>query len=225
MKMKNLPLSERPYEKFFQMGAASMSDAELLAIIIKSGTKDCSALSVAQQILTGKNGNLLNLYELPLEELLQYPGIGTIKGIQLKAVAELSRRMAGQTYRQRIAMNSPKSIADYFMESMRHAKREKVVGAFFDIKGKLVDAVTFSTGSSSFAFFPKQEILKKALLLNCSQFVVLHNHPSGDPNPSEDDINTTRRLQSAANCLDLTLIDHMIIGDRTYFSFFENDLL
>ena len=117
--IKNLPASERPYEKFLSLGASGLSDADLLAIIIKTGTRDKTVIDIAQDILSGRHGNLLNLYEMSYEELLSIPGIGQIKAIQLKAIAELSLRIAKTKKVQSIRMNNPQTIADYYMEQMR----------------------------------------------------------------------------------------------------------
>ncbi len=225
MKMKNLPVSERPYEKFLERGAERMSDAELLAVIIKTGTQKESALDVARNILSTRNGNLMNLYSIPYEELIQIPGIGKVKGMQLKAIAELSKRMVCQKYSNQLFMDSSQSIADYYMEQMRHSNTEFVIAAYFDTKGRFLQDAVFASGSTDFAFFPRQEILKKSMLSGGKNIVVLHNHPSGDPNPSADDIHTTKRLQEEAEILDLVLVDHIIIGDRQFYSFYENQLI
>ncbi|MBE5891288.1 MAG: DNA repair protein RadC [Lachnospiraceae bacterium] len=225
MKMKNLPVSERPYEKFFERGVSSMSDAELLAVIIKTGTKNESALDIARNILSSHNGNLMNLYSIPYEELIRISGIGKIKGMQLKAIAELSKRMASQNYSTRMFMESSQTIADYYMEQMRHSQTEFVIAAYFDTKGRFLQDDIFSSGATDFAFFPRQEILKKAMLSGGKNIVVLHNHPSGDPSPSEDDIRTTNRLKQEAYLLDLVLVDHIIIGDQQFYSFYENQLI
>ena len=120
--IKNLPASERPYEKFLSGGAAGLSDADLLAIIIKTGTKDLSSVDIAHEILSHKQGNLLNLYEMSYEELLRIPGIGQVKAIQLKAIAELSLRISKTTRIESLRMNTPSTIADYYMEQMSHLR-------------------------------------------------------------------------------------------------------
>lgn len=132
--LKNLPESERPYERFRALGAESLSDAELLAIILKTGTKDMTSLELARSLLSSCQGNLLNLYELTYEDLLEQKGIGPVKAIQLKAVAELSRRIARTNRGYQLQMNNPKTIADYFMEDMRHHRVEVFKGCFFRCK-------------------------------------------------------------------------------------------
>ena len=136
--MKNLPESERPYERFQILGAEALSDAELLAIILKTGTKDYTALDLARDLLSECQGNLLNLYEIGYEQLLERRGIGPVKATQLKAIAELSKRIARTGRGYHLSMNCPSSIADYYMEELRHRREEAFMAAFFDSKCKFL---------------------------------------------------------------------------------------
>ena len=177
--IKNLPASERPYEKFLSLGASGLSDADLLAIIIKTGTRDKTVIDIAQDILSGRHGNLLNLYEISYEELLSIPGIGQIKAIQLKAIAELSLRIAKTKKVQSIRMNNPQTIADYYMEQMRHLTNEVVICAYFDVKSRFLGDKFISKGSLSSSVVDIGSIIRTALDKNASKLVLLHNHPSG----------------------------------------------
>lgn len=223
--VKNLPESERPYERFRNLGPKALSDAELLAIILKTGTRNLTSMELARELLSRCQGNLLNLYELSYEQLLEIRGIGTVKAIQLKAVAELSRRIARTDRGYRLSLGSPASIADYYMEEMRHRRKEAFVGAFFDAKCKFLGDSVISTGSVSQAFVSPMELFRKALMRSAVMIVILHNHPSGDPAPSEEDIQLTRRVEKGAQLLGLTLADHIVIGDNRYYSFRENHML
>ena len=223
--MKNLPESERPYERFRDLGAEALSDAELLAIILKTGTKDLSVLDLARSLLSECQGNLLNLYELSYEQLLEMKGIGPVKAAQLKAVAELSTRIAKTGRGYRLLLDSPSSIADYYMEEMRHRREEVFMGAFFDSKCKFLGDSLIATGSVSYAYISPAELFRKALIRNAVMIVVLHNHPSGDPAPSDEDIRMTEDMNRGAKLLGLKLADHIVIGDHKYFSFHENQLL
>ena len=158
--MKNMPESERPYERFQTLGAEALSDAELLAIILKTGTKDYSALDLARDLLSECQGNLLNLYEIGYEQLLERKGIGPVKATQLKAIAELSKRIAKTGRGYHLSMNCPSTIADYYMEELRHRREEAFMAAFFD------------------SDVSPMELCRKALLQNAVMIVVLHNHPS-----------------------------------------------
>lgn len=225
MNLKKLPESERPYERFQTLGAEALSDAELLAIILKTGTKELTSLDLARTLLSKCQGNLLNLYELTYEELLDQKGIGPVKAIQLKAVAELSRRIARTSRGYQLQMNNPESIADYFMEDMRHRREEVFKGAFFDAKCNFLGDETISSGSISFAYVSPMELFRKALLKNAVMIVILHNHPSGDPVPSREDMELTERIAEGAQLLGMTLADHIVIGDNRYYSFRENHRL
>ena len=180
-----------------------------------------TATEVATELLRNKQSNLLNLYDFSYEELLEFPGIGKVKANQLKAVAELSKRIARTSRFQHIHMKNPASIADYYMEQMRHHKKEALVAAFFDAKCNFLGDGVISVGSTGYAYVSPKDIFRKALQQNASQIVILHNHPSGDPSPSSEDIQVTKRLKSAAEILGLSLADHIIIGDNSYMSFKE----
>ena len=223
--IKELPASERPYEKFLSLGASGLSDADLLAIIIKTGTKDKSAVDIAQEILSGRHGNLLNLYEMSYDELIQISGIGQIKAIQLKAVAELSMRISKAKRARSIRMNTPVTIADYYMEQMRHLQQEVVICAYFDVKSRFLGDKFISKGSLSSSVVDISSVMRTALEKNASKIVLLHNHPSGDCTPSKDDIAVTNRLAEGSRIFSIELCDHIIIGDNEYYSFYENKLI
>ena len=223
--IKNLPISERPYEKFLSMGASAMSDAELLSIIIKSGTKEYNSLDIAHSLLKDNNGNLLNLYDFSLEDLMKFQGIGKVKAIQLKAIAELSLRISKTRKGYNICLNNPSSIAEYFMEQLRHEPSERFLVAYFDSKNVFLGDAVISIGKVDCAFVSKKDIFKKAFDKNASKLVVLHNHPSGNPTPGSSDIQITRKLIECAQILDLWLMDHIIIGDNTYYSFLEHQII
>ena len=223
--MKNLPESERPYEKYMLYGEESLSDAELLAIILKSGTKDSNSLDLARLILKGNHNNLLNLYDLSYRELMQFSGIGHVKAIQLKAVAELSRRIAKTNSGYRLKMDKPETIADYYMEQLRHSKQELLMCAFFDSKNNFLGDVVVSKGAVNYAYVSPRDVFRYAFEYEAVMFILLHNHPSGDATPSDDDLRITRRIEKGAQILQLDLVDHIIIGDNQYFSFKENQLI
>lgn len=223
--IKELPASERPYEKFLSLGASGLSDADLLAIIIKTGTKDKSAVDIAQEMLSGRHGNLLNLYEMSYDELIQVSGIGQIKAIQLKAVAELSMRISKAKRARSIRMNTPVTIADYYMEQMRHLQQEVVICAYFDVKSRFLGDKFISKGSLSSSVVDISSVMRTALEKNASKIVLLHNHPSGDCTPSRNDIAVTDRLIEGSGIFSIELCDHIIIGDNEYYSFYENKLI
>ena len=220
--VKELPESERPYERFLALGAEALSDAELLSIILKTGTKELTALDIARQLLSECHGNLLNLYEFSYEELMEHKGIGPVKAIQLKAVAELSKRIARTDNSDKLELNKPETVAGYYMETLRHQKREVVMAAFFDAKCHFLGDSVIATGGSDSACVAVSALFQEALKRHAVQMIVLHNHPSGDPNPSTADIQLTERLAEGAKLLGLQLSDHIVIGDNRYYSFLEN---
>lgn len=223
--IKELPESERPYERFRRLGAEALSDAELLAIILKTGTKNMTSLELARQLLSDCQGNLLNLYEFSYEELLDRKGIGPVKAIQLKAIAELSNRIAQTSSGYQLKLNNPKSIALYYMESLRHRREEVLVAAFFDAKYNFLGDSTIASGGLNYAHVAPAELFRKAILKNALQLVLLHNHPSGDCMPSEADLLLTERLVQGGNLLGIYIEDHIVIGDNRYYSFKENAIM
>lgn len=219
--VKELPDSERPYEKFLKDGAGALSDAELLAVIIRSGTNGRKSVEIAQDFLNSGNRNLLNLYETSFDEMLRIPGIGKVKAIQLKCIAELSKRIARTTYQERVCLDEARTIADYYMERLRHEKQECLIVAMFDAKCHLIDDVLLTIGSATAAFVSPREIFLEALSRKAVHIVLLHNHPSGSPEPSEQDDEVTRRITACGGMIGITLMDHIIIGDNSYYSYHE----
>ena len=175
-------------------------------------------------LLHGGHGNLLNLFEFSYEDFLKLPGIGKVKAIQLKAVAELSNRIAKTNSGYHISMKCPESIAAYYMESLRHLKKEFLICAYFDAKNTFLGDARISIGSTAYAYVSPKDVFTRALEKNAMNIVMIHNHPSGDPSPSEDDIRITGRIREGAKLLGIHLSDHIIIGDNRYFSFAENDI-
>ena len=209
--VKNLPDSEQPYEKFLKYGASYLSDAELLAVIIKSGTNGVQSIDVARNFLTTGRRNLLNLYDVSYENMTKIRGIGKVKAIQLKCIAELSRRITETKYYNNICLDHPASIADYYMETLRHERREHLMLCMFDSKCHLLSIVS------------PREIFRFALACDAVHLVILHNHPSGIPDPSAADDAVTERIYECGKIMGIHLSDHIIIGDRTYYSYREKN--
>lgn len=224
-KMKELPESELPYEKYLQIGAAGLSDADLLAIILRCGSKKLSALQLAREVLCRKQKSLLNLYQMSVEELVEIPGIGKVKAIQLKCIAELSKRIASMPYQKNIQVNRPDTIAAYYMERLRHETKEKLLVAMFDVKNHFLEDDILSIGTVNASLVSPREVFIRALRSQAVNIILLHNHPSGDPKPSQEDIRATMRVAECGKMLGITLADHIIIGDHQYISFREKGML
>lgn len=222
--IKELPESERPYDKFVKYGPASLSDAELLAIILKTGTKELTSIDIARSILSGRHNNLLNLYELSYDELIKYDGIGRIKAIQLKAVAELSSRISRTNSGYNLIMRNPNTVAEYYMENLRHNRNESFICAYFDAKNHFLGDYIIALGSYNCVYIEEKEIFKCAYEKYAASIILVHNHPSGDCNPSDADISLTDRIKEKASYLGFNLVDHIIIGDNQYFSFLEHNI-
>lgn len=223
--MKELPESERPYDKFLNTGVEGLSDAELLAIILRSGSKGRTALQLAQDVLCREQRNLLNLNQLTMTELAEIPGIGKVKAIQLKCIAELAKRMSATTYRKNMKVDEPKTIAEYYMEQLRHETREKLLVAMFDTKNHFLGDEVLSIGTVNSSLVSPREIYLKALRSQAVNIILLHNHPSGEAEPSAEDLRTTRRVAECGRMLGITLADHIIIGDNSYTSMRESGSL
>lgn len=222
MKMKELPILERPYEKLEMYGAEALSNAELIAIIIKSGTKNESSVNIAQKILSlekkGEN-NLRFLQNLSIKDFMSIKGIGKVKAIQLKAVCELTKRISRPIDTQ-VQINSPKDVADLMINEMRYEKREIVKLIILNSKNKLIKIVDVCYGGTNSAIIKPKDVLQEAIKLGAPKIILVHNHPSGDPTPSKSDFDFTERLVQASKILGIELLDHIVIGDFGFESIF-----
>lgn len=227
MKKEKEYTEELPYEKFEKRGSESLTDAELLAIIIRSGSKDASALQIAKEILKlrERENGLASLYHISIKELKEIRGIGDVNAIKIKCIAELSKRISMANARNSLKFQSPRTVADYYMEQMRHLEKEYCYVAFLNTKSGFIHDMCLSIGSINASIVSIREIFKEALRVNAAYVLLLHNHPSGDPTPSAEDIKLTKKVWDASLFLEIPLIDHIIIGDNTYTSFKEKKLL
>ena len=215
----------QPYEKFKKFGPEAMSEEELLAIMIRTGTKEKDSLALAKQILEMiPEHNLLGLFHCKWQDLLRIDGIGEVKAIKIMCIAELSKRISKTQAQKRLKFNHPATVAEYYMESMRHLEQERVLLIILDKKLGFMNDLELSKGTISASLLSPREIFISALKENAVQIMLLHNHPSGDPTPSEEDILVTRKIYKLSKLLDLPLVDHIIIGDNKYISLKEYDL-
>lgn len=225
--MKELPASEMPYEKCEKSGAGALSDAELLAVILKTGTRDKTSRELATEILTlhPVYQGLLGLYHLSGKELLSVSGIGKVKAVQLQCVAELAKRLARETKREGVSFCRPSDVARFFMEEMRNLETEHLYAVCLDAAGRLLHYQAVFVGTVQTSIANPREILRLALRYDAAHIIILHNHPSGDPAPSGEDLEVTKRLQEAASLVGIPLMDHIIIGDNQYISLRERGYL
>lgn len=220
IKVKELPECERPYEKLETYGADKLSNAELLAIIIKNGTKEETSIMLAQKLLKlkGEKNNLSFMQDISIEELRKIKGIGRVKAIQIKAMCELTKRMLRPINFEKIKIRNTKDVADLLMNELRYEKVEKAKLLLLDIKQRLLKIVDISVGGSNFASIEPKELLLEAIKTQASRIILVHNHPSGDTTPSSADYLVTDRIYEAADLIGIELIDHVIIGEGTYES-------
>lgn len=215
---------DMPYEKFLTFGAENLTDRELLAIILRTGTKDQSALELAGQVLSlakYPREGLLGLYDVTLEELMQIKGIGMVKAVKLKSLTELSVRISRTMAKEGLIFNCSSTVAEYFMERLRHRDTECVILVCLDGKGQLIAEKKLSDGSVKMSLISPREIFMEALKCRAVNIILVHNHPSGDPTPSRADRELTRNLMELGEKMDIPLLDHIIIGDNRYTSFKE----
>ena len=223
--LRNLPTMEQPYEKCLENGPESLSDAELLAVILRCGARGKTSLELAREILSlpGKEEGLLGLYHCTRQELLQIRGVGEVKAIQLQCIGELSKRMAAAGARKGLCFHDPASIADY-MERLRHEDQEVLLCMMLDTKNQLLGEKEITRGTVNATMISPRELFLAALQFRAVHILLVHNHPSGIPEPSGDDITVTRQIRRAGEMLGITLLDHIIIGDHCYTSMLEQGI-
>ncbi len=223
-KEKHVCNQNLPYEKFQHLGPESLTESELLAIILRTGTREKSALQLAEEVLllAGYPGRgLLGLYDVSLEELMTVKGIGMVKAVKLKCITELTMRISRASAGCRLKFTNPATIADYFMEQLRHRETECVVLVSLDVKGQLIQEKKLSDGTVRMSMISPREIFLEALKCKAVNIVLVHNHPSGDPAPSRADMEMTQAVCEMGEKMDIPLLDHIIIGDNKYTSFRE----
>ena len=221
--IKQLPDSERPYEKCKAKGVVSLSDAELLAVCLKTGYHGCNCVELARTILDSNPAyqDLTVLNHLTYQELIAIPGIGSVKAIQILCISELAKRLSMTEARKKIQLNSAVSIANYFMEELRHRTRECIIVAMFDGQYQLIGYEKLSEGIANASMTSPKEVFQEALHYHAVYIVLLHNHPSGIVTPSNEDILLTKHMKQAGELLGIPLTDHIIIGNRKYISLRE----
>ena len=222
MTIKELPQSERPYEKMELYGEKSLSNAELLAIIIKTGTKEHTSVDIARQILKLNDmydkTSLSFLRELSIEELTKIKGVGKIKALQLRATCELANRMNLPSNYKKIQIKEPNDIVKILMNEMQYEKREIAKIVLLDNKNNILKIKDIAIGGNNFVSIGMKEILSEAVKINAPKIILVHNHPSGNSMPSTKDIEITNKLEMAAKILAIELIDHIVIGKEEFTS-------
>ena len=205
-------------------GAQALSNAELLAIIIKNGTKEESSVMLAQKILSMQKStqdSLRFLQDISIKEFMSIKGIGKVKAIQLLAVCELTKRISRPIKNFNVQIKSPQDVADLLINELKYEKREIVKVLMLNVKNNILKIQDIALGGTSFAVFEIKDVLKEAIKIGAPKIILVHNHPSGDPTPSHDDIELTQKLEQVSKMLEIELLDHVVIGDGKYKSIFS----
>lgn len=223
MTIRDMTLEERPREKMILNGANCLSDAELLAILIRTGTKELNAIQLGQAIID-KADNIRYLQDLTFEELKSINGIGQTKALQIKAALELANRIA--SYKPlKYKIKNPWDIYKYYMESLRYQYKEIFKVVLLNTKNEIITDVDISIGTLNSSLVHPREVFREAIRRSSNKIILLHNHPSGNAEPSKEDKSITNRLKDCGELMGIEVIDHIIIGDGVYFSFKENMLI
>lgn len=223
--IKDMAAEERPYEKCEKYGVGSLTDVELLAAILRTGTKGMSALDLARCLLYQDRGQEKNekthLQNWTKEELMKVQGIGKVKATQILCICELSKRMSQQNAKEELDFSRPETVAEYYMEDMRHRRQEYMKLVMLNTRSRLIGESELSKGTVNMSIVSPRELFIEALQKNAVYIILIHNHPSGDPSPSRDDILISLRVKEAGRLLGIELLDHIIIGDNCYVSLAE----
>lgn len=223
MTIQDMTLEERPREKMILNGAGSLTDAELLAILIRTGTKQFNAIQLGKAIIE-KADNIRYLQNITIEELESINGIGKTKAVQIKAALELGNRIA--SYKPaKYKIKNPWDIYKYYMESLRYQYKEIFKVVLLNTKNEIITDVDISMGTLNSSLVHPREVFREAIRRSSNKIILLHNHPSGNAEPSKEDKSVTNRLKECGELIGIEVIDHIIIGDGIYFSFKENMLI
>ena len=222
---KNLPDSDKPRERLYMYGSENLSNEELLSIILKTGTKNMSVKEVSLKLLESI-GDISRFKDVGINTLMKIDGIGMVKAIEIKAALEFGRRVYMNNDRvEKLVFNNAQVIYNYFCERLIDKKQEYFYCVYLDTKGKYIDKKCLFVGTINSSVVHPREIFKEAYLLSANSIVCVHNHPSGDSTPSKEDISITRKIKEISIIHGIKLVDHVVIGNGNYFSFFDNNML
>lgn len=219
--IKEIPKEDRPRERLIRNGVNSLSNSELLAILIKTGTKDCSSINLAHNILNNYK-DVSELKNIKINTLKELRGIGEVKAITLLAAIELGRRVYKTNKIEIKHLNNPLSVFEYFSYELKDKKQEHFYTIYLNSKKEVIDIKLLFIGTLNISVVHPREIFKEAYLLSADSIICVHNHPSGDVTPSSADIKLTNRLVEISYIQGIKIVDHIIVGQEKYYSFFEN---
>lgn len=221
--IKELPTDERPRERLIKYGPEALSNSELLAIILRVGTREYSAIGLAEHML-GEFKGLRGIACAQVSDLGKIKGLGTAKAAQIKAMVELGKRLAASVGESRVIIKNPTDAVDLLMPEMRDQNQERFKGVFLNSKNEVLKISTLTIGSLNSSLIAPRELFREAISLSSASVIVAHNHPSGDPSPSKEDLNVSKRLREAGKIIGIEVLDHLIIGDGRWLSLKERGL-
>lgn len=224
LSVKEMAPEERPREKMLAKGEKSLSNTELLAILLRTGTKDKNAIELANYIINKDLQGLRYLQDMTIEELCEIDGIGISKATQLKAALELGIRVASAKPNN-YKVKNPWDIYKYYMDSLRYNKKEIFKVVLLNTKNEIISDLDVSIGTLNASLVHPREVFREAIKRSTNKIILMHNHPSGSVEPSNEDKNITTRLIKCGELIGIEVIDHIIIGDGLYFSFKENMII
>lgn len=223
--IRELPEDERPREKLINQGESYLSNAELLAILIGTGTMKSSSIEVAQKILSLEKSGIAYLTECTPQELCKIQGIGIAKAAQIIAAIELGKRIATRPKEKKLQIHDSQKVADLFIEDMRYLKKEFFKILLLNSKNEIIAIEEISVGNLNSSIVHPREVFSMVIKKSAASIILVHNHPSGNTTPSQNDIEVTNRLVEAGTLMGIQVIDHLIIGDGKYLSFREKLLI
>ncbi len=220
-----LPSEDRPREKLLSQGSNTLTNSELIAILLRVGSTKDTAVSLAQKILNHDGRGLKNLLDKGPEFLCSFHGVSDAKAAQLLAAVELGKRVARLEPENKYKISSPGDVSTYLMEDMRYLKKEHFKTVLMDTKNQILEVVTVSIGNLNSSIVHPREVFVEAIKKSSASMILVHNHPSGDTKPSREDISITERLMEAGDIMGIKVLDHIIIGDGSYLSFKEENII
>ena len=222
---KNIPESDKPRERLYQYGSENLSDEELISIILKTGTKGISVKEVSLKLLENV-GDIRKLKDIGINTLMGINGIGRVKAIEIKAAIELGRRIYIENNKlSGVILNNSLKIYEYFKDLVGNKKQEYFYTVYVDTKGRYIDKKCLFVGTMNNSIVHPREIFKEAYLLSANGIICIHNHPSGDPTPSKEDVMITKKIKEIGMIHGIRLVDHLIVGVNSYYSFYEDNKL
>ena len=223
--IKDLPEDERPREKLYKYGVRSLSNSELLAIIIRAGSREKTAIELCQRLLASDKDGISFLSDASIEEITKIKGLGKCKAAQILAAVEIGNRIKASKDGNKIRIESPRDVSNVLMDEMKILKKEYFKIVMLNTKNQIIGIENISIGSLNSSIVHPREVFKEAIKRSSASIILAHNHPSGDPTPSKEDINITKRLIEGGEILGIKVLDHIIIGNNIYVSLKERDII